>query len=116
MKKRRILVADDERHLRKLLAEVLRLLNYDVDTVEDGLGALEEIHKRSYDLIITDYMMPGMNGLELTKKIKARYPSIPVLVITGNGPVATLLKSGASKCLRKPFDLFELKKTVNSLL
>ena len=65
---------------------------------------------------ITDYMMPKMDGLELTKRIRSKYPSTPILVVTGNGPVHDLLKSGATFCLKKPFSIFEIQNIVKIML
>jgi len=116
MVKKRILIADDEKAVRMLLADVLKLLNYEIDMVENGAEAISHIDRRSYDLIITDYMMPEMNGLELTRRVKAKYPSIPILVVTGNGPVEDFMKSGATSCISKPFNIFQLKEIVRTIL
>jgi CheY-like chemotaxis protein len=116
MENKRILIADDEKVLRMLMAEALKSYDYEIDVVKNGIEAISYIEKRSYDLIITDYMMPEMDGLELTRRIKAKYPSIPILVITGNGPVQDLLKSGATACIMKPFNIFELQNTVKNIL
>lgn len=116
MAKKRILIADDEKAVRMLLADVLKLLDHEIDMVENGAEAIDHIDRGSYDLIITDYMMPEINGLELTQRIKARYPSIPILVITGNGPVEDLMKSGATSCISKPFNIFQLQEIVRTIL
>jgi CheY-like chemotaxis protein len=71
MEKKRILIADDEEAIRILLAVALKIYDYELDIVENGLEAINNIYKRSYDLIITDYMMPEMDGLELTKRIRS---------------------------------------------
>ena len=116
MAKKRILIADDEEAIRILLAMALKTYDYEVDIVENGLEAINNIYKRSYDLIITDYMMPKMDGLELTKRIRSKYPSTPILIVTGNGPVHDLLKSGATFCLKKPFSIFEIQNIVKIML
>ena len=116
MAEKRILIADDEEDIRILLAAALKTYDYEVDIVENGLEAINNIYKRSYDLIITDYMMPKMDGLELTKRIRSKYPSTPILIVTGNGPVHDLLKSGATFCLKKPFNIFELQNLVKIIL
>ena len=116
MGRKRILIADDDEFVRSLLARALEICGYEIDIVEDGLEAISQVEKRSYDLIITDYMMPKMDGLELTRRIKAEYPSIPILIVTGNGPVYDLLKSGAAACITKPFNIFELQNMVKTIL
>lgn len=116
MEKKRILIADDEEIVRILLAEALRSYDYEIDLVENGVEAMSHIDRRSYDLIITDYMMPKMDGLELTRRIRSKYPSTPILVVTGNGPIHDLLKSGATACIMKPFNILELQNMVKIIL
>lgn len=116
MEKKRILIVDDEKAVRLLLAEALKCYDRHIDLVENGVEAISHINRRSYDLIITDYMMPKMDGLELTRRIKLKNPSTPILIVTGNGPVYELLKSGATACITKPFNLFELQNTVKVIL
>ena len=81
-----------------------------------AVEAIRRIDGKPYDLIITDYRMPKMDGLELTRRIRTKYPSTPVLIITGDGPVRDLLKSGATACLRKPFNLLKLRNIAERLL
>lgn len=116
MEKKRILIADDEETVRILLAEALKFYGYEIDVVENGVEAMSHIEKKSYDLVITDYIMPKMDGLELTQRIKAKYPHIPILIITGNAPVRDLLKYGATACIMKPFKIFELHSMVKIIL
>lgn len=116
MKKRRILVVDDEKSVRRLVAKVLETQEYEITMASNGVEAIKQIEKEFYDLIITDYMMPEMDGLELTCWIKARCPFIPVLVVTGKGPVQDLLNNGAAACIMKPFDIFELRSLVKTIL
>jgi CheY-like chemotaxis protein len=116
MEKKRILIVDDERSMRQLVAEVLGSQNYNITMADNGVEAIQQIDKAVYDLIITDYMMPEMDGLELTCKIKARYPLMPVLVVTGEAPVQDLLENGAAACIMKPFDIFELRSSVKTIL
>lgn len=116
MAKKRILIADDEEAIRMLLAMALETYDYEIDIVENGLEAINNIYKRSYDLIITDYMMPKMDGLELTKRIRSEYPSTPILVVTGNGPEHDFLKSGATFYLEKPFSILEIQNIIKMML
>lgn len=116
MEKKRILVADDEKCVRGLLVDVLKTQDCHIDLATNGYEAIRLMEKRSYDLIITDYMMPKMNGLELTRRVRSRYPFVPILVVTGEGPVQDLLRSGATACILKPFRVIELQTMVKSLL
>lgn len=116
MEKKRILVVDDEELVRRLLFDVLKRLSYEVETAENGVEAIKQIAARTYDLVITDYMMPQMDGLELTRKIKTINPSVPVLIITSNGPEQELLRSGAAACIKKPFMITELKRISQNIL
>ena len=112
MEKKRILIADDEEIVRILLAEALKFYGYEIDVVENGVEAMSHID----DLVITDYVMPKMDGLELTRRIKAKYPHIPILIITGIAPVRDFLKYGATACIMKPFKIFELHNMVKIIL
>ena len=116
MEKKRILIADDEEAVRLLLVEALKANEYEIDLAENGLEAIGKIDRKPYDLVISDYMMPEMDGLELVRRIRATYPSTPVLVVTGHGPVNELLKIGATACLQKPFDVSELRNKVKTIL
>ena len=116
MEKKRILVADDDEGVRALMVEVLEVYDYEIDAVENGVEAIKCIDNKIYDLIITDYMMPEMDGLEFTQKIKAKYPSIPILIVTATGPVQDLLKNGATACISKPFEIAELQSTIETIL
>ncbi len=116
MEKKRILIADDEKAVRTLLAEALKHHDYEIDVVENGIEAISHIDRRSYDLIITDYMMPEMDGLELTRRIRLKYPSLPIIVVSGNGPQQDLLKNGATACIMKPFNVCDLQNRVKNIL
>lgn len=115
-KKKRILIADDEEIIRILLSEALKPHDYKIDVVKDGVEAIRYIGRSSYDLVITDYMMPKMDGLELTRQIRSKYPFTPILIVTGYGPIHELLESGATACIRKPFNIFKLQNMVKIIL
>lgn len=116
MKRKKILIVDDEEAVRRLLIKTLELCDYEIGVAENGVEAISRMNKESYDLIITDYRMPKMDGLELTQIIKSRDPSTPVLIITGDGPVRDLLESGAKACLEKPFNVLQLHNMVETIL
>jgi response regulator RpfG family c-di-GMP phosphodiesterase len=107
----RILVVDDERVIRDILADFLKEEGYAVTTVEDGVAAMEELHRASYNLVISDLKMPRMGGLELVQQITEE--SLPVLtvIMTGFGTVETAIeamKRGAYDYILKPFKVEEV--------
>ncbi|HVR04350.1 MAG TPA: HD domain-containing phosphohydrolase [Polyangia bacterium] len=111
----RILVVDDEKVIREILADFLDMEGYVVHTVEDGVEALKELHRRSYNLVISDLKMPNMGGLELIQKITEE--SLPVLtvIMTGFGTVETAIeamKRGAYDYILKPFKVEEVMHIV----
>jgi len=116
MEKKRILIVDDEKNLRDLMARVLEDQNYEVDLAENGASALHYLDQKPYDLVIADYRMPIIDGLELTTRIKEKFPSTIVIIVTADGPVHDLLKNGAYACILKPFDVFELRNMVKLIL
>ncbi|HVZ74551.1 MAG TPA: HD domain-containing phosphohydrolase [Polyangia bacterium] len=111
----RILVVDDEKVIREILADFLTMEGYVVHTVEDGVEAMDELHRRSYNLVISDLKMPNMGGLELIQKITDE--SLPVLtvIMTGFGTVETAIeamKRGAYDYILKPFKVEEVMHIV----
>ena len=101
----RILVVDDERMIREMLSDFLGLEGYVVRTVEDGVQALEELQRRSYNLVISDLKMPNMNGLELIEKITELGIPVLTVIMTGFGTVETAIeamKHGAYDYVLKP--------------
>jgi response regulator RpfG family c-di-GMP phosphodiesterase len=115
----RILVVDDERVIREILAEFLTLEGYSVHTVEDGEKALTELRLRPYDLLITDLKMPRLSGLQLLEKIEAERLGVLTVLMTGFGTVETAIeamKKGAYDYLLKPFKVEEVIHVVERAL
>jgi DNA-binding response OmpR family regulator len=111
MKKKSILVVDDEDIILLSLGRDLGLDQYDVQTASSGEEAMKKFREGKFELIISDYMMPGINGLELLKWVKAQNPYIVFIILTGYGDsVSTLqiLENGADEMLLKPCDTDEL--------
>ncbi|MEE8449676.1 MAG: sigma-54 dependent transcriptional regulator [Thermodesulfobacteriota bacterium] len=107
----RILVVDDEPVQREMIAEFLARAEFDVQAVSSGAEALAVIKKERVDLVITDYKMPGMSGLELVKESKEINPEVNVVILTAYGTIGTAvaaMKEGAYDYLTKPVDLDEL--------
>ncbi|MBI4240653.1 MAG: GAF domain-containing protein [Candidatus Rokubacteria bacterium] len=102
----RVLLVEDEEHIRATLAEVLSAAGHAVETAKDGLEALARFQRGRYDVVITDLSMPGRSGLEVTRAVKQIAPGTPVILITGWGDVldpARIRESGVDFTLVKPF-------------
>jgi CheY-like chemotaxis protein len=84
-----ILCVDDEENPRTLRKLVLEKQGYLVITAASGLEALEVLNRRSVDLVLSDQMMPGMTGSQLTKSVKATWPATPVVLISGVNEIPT---------------------------
>ncbi len=114
-----VLIIDDDRKLRDLLQQFLRNQGIEADTVESADMALERIMTMKYDLITVDLMMPGMNGIDFTKKFKEKHNDIPVLMLTAKGDAherVAGLESGADDYLSKPFEPQELFLRITKLI
>src|SRR5271170_3010377 len=83
----RILIIDDEAGIRESLEVLLSLEGYTIDTAPDGEAGLNALGQRSYDLVLLDLALPGMNGIEVLGQIRERYPDLPVIMITAYGTV-----------------------------
>jgi putative two-component system response regulator len=116
-----ILVADDEPKVRQSLSDILRIEDYDVIEASDGLAVIDKITPGSVDVILLDINMPGLDGLEITKKLKAdeQLKVIPIVIVTGQNDQKLrieALKAGADDFLVKPPHFAELIARVRSLL
>ena len=115
----RILVVEDDEDIRRLNAEALSGFGFEVGEARDGAEAWDAIQLNSYDLIVTDNAMPRVTGLELLKKIRAARMDLPVVMATGNPPLAEFnrtpwLQPGA--ILVKPYTVDELLNAVIEVL
>lgn len=117
-----ILVADDETSIRMLIAEVLSMHGYETEEAHDGLEALQLCNEKHHELLITDLVMPGKEGLEVIAEIKRQNPSQRIIAITGGGRGSSLGYAGAARAigadlvLAKPFAISELVSAVEALL
>ena len=103
--KRHVLVIDDDAVVGRSFNRVLSDKGYEVDTARNGEEALKDIEAQDYDVVFTDIRMPGMDGLEVAERIKARCPWTPIVVITGYGTEENETKAsvlGVSGFVRKP--------------
>ncbi|NJK35841.1 MAG: response regulator transcription factor [Oscillatoriales cyanobacterium SM2_2_1] len=115
----RILLVDDEAELTAPLQRVLTGLGYVVDAVNGGADAVELLQHHTYDLLILDWMLPDVSGVELCQQVRARGDSTPVLFLTAKDTLADRiagLDSGADDYLIKPFELQELLARVRAQL
>ena len=107
----RILIAEDEKDLNRILASRLAAEHYSVDSCYDGQEALEYLESAEYDGAVLDIMMPGMDGLTVLKKIRRKNINTPVLLLTARDSVEDRVKgldAGANDYLVKPFAFEEL--------
>jgi DNA-binding NtrC family response regulator len=117
--RKRILVADDEPNIRRILAAVFKREGYDVSVAEDGIGALKILESEEVHAVIADLKMPRLDGMALLKHLVAEFPDLPVVMITAHGTVDTAveaLKLGAFDYVTKPFEQEELKAILQKAL
>src|SRR5580692_4985103 len=111
----RVLIVDDEKFIRDILADFLGMEGYIVRTAEDGTSALTELGNAHYDLIISDLKMPRMGGIELLEAIGTTAPNALTVIMTGFGTVETAIdamKRGAYDYILKPFKVEEVIRVV----
>ena len=107
----RVLVVDDEKVIREILADFLSLEGFFVATAPDGLSALERLAQESFDMVIPDLKMPNLGGLELLEQIKNNHENVLTVIMTGFGTVETAIeamKKGAYDYILKPFNVEEV--------
>jgi YesN/AraC family two-component response regulator len=113
----KILLIDDEEHVLGNLCYFLNYKNYDVTAASDGLEGLKilENDQTRFDMIITDIIMPQINGISLISIVKKKFPDMPVIAITGWGeyPGEFALECQADEVLSKPFELSDLENAIN---
>ena len=117
--KRRILVVDDEDALRTVLSGELVSEGYDVRTAADGDEAVTSLQKENFDLILLDIKMPRMNGFEVLKFVKEKFPKTKVVMLTGFADLKNAIESkklGAEDFVSKPYDLVDLLTTIERVL
>ena len=114
----RILLAEDERSLSRVLVTIFQKNNYSVDAVFDGEEALDYLRSGNYDVAVLDIMMPKMDGITVLKRVRAAGNRIPILMLTAKAEVDDKvlgLDSGANDYLAKPFDTKELLARIRSI-
>ncbi|MEI7984733.1 MAG: sigma-54 dependent transcriptional regulator [Armatimonadota bacterium] len=115
----KILIVDDELNIRRILQMAFEKVGHQVSVAEDAHNALQLLENNTFDLVITDVTMPGMNGYELQKIIHENQPDVPVVIMTAYGTIpqaVAAIRNGAFEYVTKPFDLDQLKKIAASAL
>jgi two-component system response regulator MprA len=115
----RILVVEDERAVRDALERVLRTDGYKVEVAEDGNAALAALSSTTPDALVLDVVLPGLDGLEVCRRLRAAGEQVPVLMVTALDAVADRvagLDAGADDYLVKPFSIEELRARMRALL
>jgi DNA-binding NtrC family response regulator len=117
--KGRILIVEDERDMLFGLQKILSKQGHNVEIAETGSTGVEKVEKSFFDIVITDLKMPGVDGIELLRKVKEAYSDTMVIVITGYGTVESAveaMKLGAYDYITKPFDAEHIKMVVRKAL
>jgi len=117
--KARLLIVDDEKHIREGLEKALRPEGFDVVLAYDGQEALEKLEGNDIDLIISDLKMPRVSGEELIKEIQGLYPNVPIIILTGHGTIENAveaMRTGAYDFLTKPLNIDKLSLIVKRAL
>ncbi len=117
--KKTLLIADDEPNIRRILQAIFVKDGYEVHVAENGVKALEIAAAQPIHVLITDLIMPDMNGVELLQKIKQRQPGVTAIMITAYATIKTCVDAmhyGASDYITKPFDVDEIRAVVKRAL
>lgn len=115
----RILVAEDDSSVRSFVLRALTLRGHDVTTVSDGMQALEVLGADAFDLLITDIVMPGLDGIALALRVGRDYPGLPILMMTGYSAErqkAHNLEQLIARVVLKPFTLQQICHAVEECL
>ncbi|MCC6544674.1 MAG: response regulator [Nitrospirae bacterium] len=114
-----ILIAEDDPVACALLKETLQAENYSVDTAVNGIEALKKLRARKYDLLITDFIMPYLDGLDLLAKARTELPDLQVILMTASCQEAILIEAkrrGADAVIPKPLEMKKLLKITKGIL
>lgn len=117
-----ILIVDDDSMVRKMLVKVFQIENYITLEASDGYSALRIFRDENVDVVITDIVMPDMEGIETIRELRKINPDVKIIAFSGGGSLAPdgylkiAASMGAKYTFQKPFDINELKEAVKKLL
>jgi CheY-like chemotaxis protein len=117
--KYKVLVVDDEEPVAKIVVAFLSRQGHECVTASNGVEALGKIHQNKFDAVITDIVMPQMDGITLTKELLGLYPNLPIMVVTGYSrdyPAESAIAAGARDFIGKPFRYDELILRFNKMM
>jgi DNA-binding response OmpR family regulator len=114
-----ILIVDDEKNIRLTLSQALKILEVETDTAANGEEALAKLKEREFGLILLDLKMPGMDGMEVLRRVREIRPDIRIIIITAYGTVESAveaMKLGAVDFIQKPFSPEEIRELVSRVM
>lgn len=115
----RVLIVEDERHLAEALRQIMLEQKYKADIVYDGEDGFEYAMSNAYDAIILDIMLPGQNGFEVVRKLRAEKNNVPILLLTAKDEISDKVKGldcGADDYMTKPFSPEELLARIRAMM
>ena len=111
-----MVVVEDDSGVRRYMVECLQALGHTVVEASDGREGLERLSLRTPDLLVVDYAMPGMNGVEVIQAARALAPQLPILMATGYADMRAVTRViETDQILRKPFQIADLEKAISQL-
>lgn len=114
-----LLIVDDQTGIRLLLDEIFRTEGHLTTLVANGLKAIQEMEQKTHDCVLLDMNMPGMDGMEVLRRMKKGWPEVPVLMMTAYSDPELqelIIRNGATDFFEKPFNIAELVNKVNDIL
>jgi CheY-like chemotaxis protein len=115
LKGARVLVIDDNAHYGEVVKDLLQELNFESEFAEDGHEAIEKLKQQQFDIVLTDFMMPGMDGIQLARQVKEITPNAHVVIYSGINPDSDQemeIKSAADAFLSKPVNLEKVSEVL----
>lgn len=116
---KKLLIVDDQQGIRLLLNEVFKREGYETFLAANGIEALDIAERIKPDGVLLDMKIPGMDGIEILKRLKSKMHEVPVVMMTAYGELDLIqeaMKLGAAHYFTKPFDIYEVRDAVNAML